>query len=299
MYAAFYHIAQHTVSPTSDGWTEQHMTPFTKLPYISVCSPMKEGHYALLEAVASFCTANQLRFLFACVSRVILEGYPALPLWEELRLHLAQDFIADTGSEERGSDHALQSLSEYVGDGGRTLADFGLPQPLFRTPEVVAEEETYASHLGDLLQRAHHKYQTMNPEQKHVYTTIVGTVHAYAEDANHYSHPFFVEGKPGRGKTFIMDAISSLLRGQTLIVLIVGSSALAATLYEGGRTAHNLFQIPVTEVRPLHSFIFALTSLPNERTTYCLNPPYALFLIVPTSLGPVHSSYGMNFPPQM
>jgi hypothetical protein len=60
--------------------------------------------------------------------------------------------------------------------------------------------------------------------------------------------PRFIEGKPGRGKTFLLDTIASFLRSQGLIVLIVGTSALAATLYEGGRTAHNLFKIPVTKV---------------------------------------------------
>lgn len=39
-----------------------------------------EGYYAMFEAVSSFCTPTQLQFLFA---RVILEGYPAQPLWDE------------------------------------------------------------------------------------------------------------------------------------------------------------------------------------------------------------------------
>src|SRR5277367_1974948 len=60
--------------------------------------------------------------------------------------------------------------------------------------------------------------------------------------------PFFIEGKPGHGKTFLVDVLCCDLRSRGLIVLIVGTSALATTLYEGGRTAHNLFQIPVTDV---------------------------------------------------
>jgi chromosomal replication initiation ATPase DnaA len=65
-----------------------------------------------------------------------------------------------------------------------------------------------------------------------------------------WSHipPLFIEGKPGYGKTFVLDAVACTLRSQRLIVLIVGSSALAATLYKEGRTAHNLFQIPVKDV---------------------------------------------------
>jgi hypothetical protein len=70
----------------------------------------------------------------------------------------------------------------------------------------------------------------------------------YASCHGNVSPPFFLEGKPGRGKTFVVNAICTALRAENHIALIVGSSALAATLYEGGRTAHNLFAIPVTEV---------------------------------------------------
>lgn len=78
------------------------------------------------------------------------------------------------------------------------------------------------------------------------------------------NRPFFLEGKPGRGKTFVVDVICSQLRGQNVIILVVRSSALAATLYEGGRMAHNLFQIPVLEVSPQSPFTVCHGTL-NER----------------------------------
>ena len=49
-----------------------------------------------------------------------------------------------------------------------------------------------------------------------------------------------------------MNTIVNKLRGEGKIVLIVGTSALAASLYERGRTAHSLFKIPVTEVHLLY-----------------------------------------------
>ncbi|KAG1838443.1 hypothetical protein DFJ58DRAFT_668368, partial [Suillus subalutaceus] len=52
---------------------------------------------------------------------------------------------------------------------------------------------------------------------------------------------FFVEGRPGRGKTFMVNALSSTLRAEGHIILIVGSSALCATAYKRGRSAHYLF----------------------------------------------------------
>ncbi|KIK32171.1 hypothetical protein CY34DRAFT_102126, partial [Suillus luteus UH-Slu-Lm8-n1] len=56
---------------------------------------------------------------------------------------------------------------------------------------------------------------------------------------------FFVEGRPGRGKTFVVNALASTLRAAGHIILIVGSSALCATAYKRGRTAHYMFGIPV------------------------------------------------------
>ncbi|KAF9232084.1 hypothetical protein BU15DRAFT_32498, partial [Melanogaster broomeanus] len=60
----------------------------------------------------------------------------------------------------------------------------------------------------------------------------------------HHEHRmFFIEGRPGRGKTFLIKAFSSMLRAQHHIVLIVGSSALSAVAYPRGHTAHYLFGI--------------------------------------------------------
>jgi len=206
---------------------------------------MNEGHYVLIEAVENYCTPFDLRFLF---SRVVLENYPARPLWDVFKVSLAQDFIIATHSEELGLDRALQAIADNVHDGGRSLTDYGLPEPQLRNPEVVIEQETYCPLASQLLERARIQFRTMNSEQKNIFTSVVLSATSYAQLGNKCVHPVFVEGKPGRGKTFVVEAISNQLRGQKLIVLIVGSSALAATLYEGGRTAHNLFQIPVIEV---------------------------------------------------
>ena len=216
---------------------------------VGLFTNQNEGQYVLIDATLSFCTPFALRFLFG---RVILEGYPALPLWEQFRYDLARDFIISTRSEERGIDMALQAISDNVHDGGRSLKQFGLPEPLRRSPEVVIEQETYSSRSHELRDAAQHCFQRMNIEQKETYSIVVDAATDYAYAGRLNEKPFFLEGKPGRGKTFVVDSICCQLRAQNLIVLVVGSSALAATLYEGGRTAHNLFQIPVVEVSTFH-----------------------------------------------
>lgn len=209
-------------------------------------SDINEGYYALQEAIASFQTPGQVRFLFA---RVVLEGYPARPLWDRFHEYLTLDTTMATSSQERGTDRALQHISEFLEDGGRSLKDFGLPEPTLRSAEVLSELEAFEGRHDELRIESNTMVEAMNPEQRHIFDHIINSVTEFRDSAEPVEvHPLFIEGKPGRGKTFLVDAVCSRLRSEGLIVLIVGTSALAAALYERGRTAHSLFRIPVTEV---------------------------------------------------
>jgi PIF1-like helicase len=212
---------------------------------IGLFSTDNEGSYAMQDAVLSHYSPSQLRFLFA---RIILEGYPATPLWEEFMDNLSIDFTLTMDSKERGVDRTLDCISFYLRECGRRLEDFGLEEPCHRPLEVTIESESYADRRLELGQTATAMISLMREEQRKVFDVLLQYVHDHCDDFNRQRHPIFVEGKPGRGKTFVVDALCTFLRSEGHIVLIVGSSALAATLYEGGRTAHNLFQIPVNEV---------------------------------------------------
>jgi ATP-dependent 26S proteasome regulatory subunit len=118
----------------------------------------------------------------------------------------------------------------------------------------------------------------MNAEQRHVFSTIVDCTTTFGQMRTTGKSPFFLEGKPGHGKTFVINAVVNHLRARAHIVLIVGSSALAATLYEGGRKAHNLFQIPVTDVRKLFAaFIDPPLNLHSRREMLQFNLRFARF----------------------
>jgi ABC-type branched-subunit amino acid transport system ATPase component len=115
---------------------------------------------------------------------------------------------------------------------------------------VVNELEAFANRFVILRMNALTALATMNIEQQNLFFTIYNDISSHTRLFP--SSPTFVEGRPGHGKTFVMNAIVNILRSEGKIVLICGTSALAASLYERGRTAHSLFEIPVTEVR--HSF---------------------------------------------
>ncbi|XP_019183580.1 PREDICTED: uncharacterized protein LOC109178413 [Ipomoea nil] len=57
---------------------------------------------------------------------------------------------------------------------------------------------------------------------------------------------FFIYGYGETGKTFLWQALSSVLRSKREIVLNVASSGIASLLLPGGRTAHSRFVIPIS-----------------------------------------------------
>ena len=89
-----------------------------------------------------------------------------------------------------------------------------------------------------------HTIASFNPEQLAVYHQLKATV----ENPND-TCLCFLDGKAGRGKTFLMNCLVTSLRAQGAIVLVVGSTALSIIHYDRGRTAYSTFGIPVVEVR--------------------------------------------------
>jgi hypothetical protein len=62
--------------------------------------------------------------------------------------------------------------------------------------------------------------------------------------------PLHVDGRAGRGKTFVLYPVIGALRKLDQIILLSASSAFAAKNYPGGRTTHYLYGIPVDEYNP-------------------------------------------------
>ncbi|WOG92519.1 hypothetical protein DCAR_0311789 [Daucus carota subsp. sativus] len=79
----------------------------------------------------------------------------------------------------------------------------------------------------------------LNEEQLQVYNSIMKSLQR--TDGGF----FFVYGSGGCGKTFLWKTLISKLRSESMIVLPVASSGIAATLLPGGRTAHSRFKIPI------------------------------------------------------
>ncbi|GBP07064.1 hypothetical protein EVAR_69482_1 [Eumeta japonica] len=118
-------------------------------------------------------------------------------------------------------DEALFELNKVVQLlSSKSINDFGLPMPANTTNSDLTNSAEYTRETSydqsKLLQNIAQDEPRLNIDQKKVFTTLLSSI-----DNN-------------EGKIFFLDAPGA-----------VASSGIAATLLEGGRTAHSTFKLPL------------------------------------------------------
>lgn len=76
-------------------------------------------------------------------------------------------------------------------------------------------------------------------DQLTAYNRILGSVE------ENTGRIFFLDAPGGTGKTFLINLLLAQIRSRKKIALAVASSGIAATLMQGGRTAHSAFKLPL------------------------------------------------------
>ncbi|CAG8816580.1 7920_t:CDS:2 [Gigaspora margarita] len=205
-----------------------------------------ESILTMKEAIDNFYTPAQLRFLF---TQLMLDGAPSLELWERYENNFLADYQEQLhGNHSLATNMTLQEIALMLAEHGRRMRDFGLPEPHLWTQEVTAELQRYSNHKK-YEQLAKKFYSIMTSEQAIFYEKVIKLVLGKEKKDTKIINkfPIFLDGKAGQGKTFLINAICYKIRAAKKIILICGTTALSALLYEGGRTAHSLFRIPVEE----------------------------------------------------
>ena len=219
-----------------------------------------EAQQTMLEAVTHHSSPRQLRFLFCQIITNI--SCPVLEIFQQFQEQLTADYLDDTQCPTSSFNMLLLDLSRHIRAQGGTLTSFGLPEPLQRGDEVRQELDYFEGRRNELAAESQVLLATLNGEQKSACDEIEQEV--VAHQSNGTRNPFadqpiwFLDGKAGRGKSYVVKALIAKLRSQGLIVLICGSTALSVTQYECGRTAHSLFGIPIEEVQKPELFYRSL-----------------------------------------
>jgi hypothetical protein len=204
-----------------------------------------EVQYTFRDAIQALSTPSQLRLLFVHLLIHDLCPFP-IQIWHEFEDQLSLDhFHASGRNRHLASELTLRDLSRLLDAQEKSLTLYGLPEPAELPDEILHELHRWNARLDLLLNQALHARGQFNAHQ-----------HAFfdaATDALHNNRQFlgFLDGRAGRGKTFLLRALTSYIRSQNSIVLPTALPAFAALLIPGGCTAHSAFKV----------FISALISL--------------------------------------
>ena len=131
----------------------------------------------------------------------------------------------------------------------RGCAFYSLPQPILprrvqcNDTSPLGLEESRCSGEGQVANIAFRDQCLINynVDQRHVYDSII----ACLEDGHLGSKIFNINAPGGSGKTFVLNGILAHFRSLGYKCIAAASSGIAATLLNGGRTAHSFFGLPI------------------------------------------------------
>ena len=203
---------------------------------LNLFSDETEAEYCFMEAIESLRTPFQMRLL---LTHMLTNDCITAPvaIWEKFREALSKDFhISNGGNWSLAFSSALLDIAGSLREHGKSPEDYGLPQPEYTGSEVIAEVQRWSSQTPLLLSTAQQALTMFNVEQLEIFGIV------WAAVQQNQPLCIFIDGRAGRGKTFLVNALCSQVRGHGGIVLATATSGFAAQLYPGGRTTHSTFK---------------------------------------------------------
>jgi len=190
-----------------------------------------------------------LRNLFALILTTCGPSNPK-QLWESHKESLTEDILREARRQNPGMnlDYTPDMFNQVLviledktlQMAGKTLEKFGLPTPqrnsgdrlssemLRETSYDVKELDAYVAVNEPLLVA----------DQRAAYNAILDQIKREAGGI------IFLDAPGGTGKTFVINLLLAKIRKESKIAIAVASSGIAATLLQGGRTAHSTLKLP-------------------------------------------------------
>lgn len=205
--------------------------------------------YTLRDAVISS-NAHQIRTLFSIIISTCFPSNP-IDLWTKYKDDMSDDILYQMRT--RTSNPDLQLSDEIhnealilIEDMCLMISNKVLPQLGMTAPnrpmhdafnQELKREKQYD--CDALKESVRTNVPLLNRQQKHAYDTLMKVVN------DGTGGMFFLDAPGGTGKTFLIALILATIRSQNGIALALASSGIAATLLEGGRTAHSALKLPL------------------------------------------------------
>ncbi|KAF0298467.1 ATP-dependent DNA helicase PIF1 [Amphibalanus amphitrite] len=241
-----------------------HLGGQDRLEACSVLGLLEDGqhwHRAMAEA-AEITFPRQLRCLFALIT---IEGRASCDiqlLWRNFRTAMSQDVrrrlqrlgrlehdadLDDDDPMDGGGDDAQHPVfSETLRLIGRqlrrisglALSDVGLPQPPDAPAQAPEEEDNQPiDHHQRLVDE---RVPLLTQDQRDVYNEVTRRL------ATGEGGLLFLQAPGGCGKTFLENVLLASVRAAAGEAIAVATSGIAASLLDGGTTAHSRFKIPIS-----------------------------------------------------
>lgn len=192
----------------------------------------------------------QIRALFAIV---LTTCFPATPhrLWEKYKDSMSEDILHASRirlqnpdapfSDAIYNDALIQIEDICMLINNVPLINLGMPSPN-RPANDLLNTDLQREHMFDV-NDLNAFVQTNEPKlltgQKNIYDTVM---HSIAAQQGGFC---FLDAPGGTGKTFLISLILAKVRSNGNVALALASSGIAATLLDGGRTAHSALKLPL------------------------------------------------------
>jgi hypothetical protein len=214
-----------------------------------------EMAYCIEEHISLYSAPERLRFLFAQLMTEV--PGPAVESWNQFQHHLISDLVEEYGLEH-GKNMALAAIERFLRARGTSLKEHGLTFDFETSSELDEEIQHFGPRHHELSERSISMRETLNVDQQTVYGTLLRAFQALQNpDSNEEEAQinfYYIDGKAGRGKSYVAKIFVDGLRSSGHVVIVVGTTALSITDYERGRTAHSTFKVPIRQVSKCQLF---------------------------------------------
>ncbi|XP_025406670.1 uncharacterized protein LOC112680704 [Sipha flava] len=194
--------------------------------------------------------AYQIRTLFAIIITTCFPSQP-IQLWNKYKDAICEDILHRLRIQTNNPD--IQITDEIYNEGliliedqcltiaNKLLIEVGMIAPNRSMHDAFNQElnRELQYNVDTLQEFVRNNVPLLNEQQKQVYKTLMQAVD------NNTGGLFFLDAPGGTGKTFVISLILATIRSRCDIALALASSGIAATLLDGGRTAHSALKLPL------------------------------------------------------
>ncbi|XP_044575115.1 uncharacterized protein LOC123258925 [Cotesia glomerata] len=211
----------------------------------------EDNHWdSMLAEAALNCTGKQIRLLFAIVLTTCFPARAQM-LWDNHKDSMTDDILyrhrtrcndlAISFSDAMYNKALIAIKDLCIAIANLPISHFGMSSPNRSASDLLntdmnRELQYDTVEMASIVSR---NVPLLNDEQKIIYDRIMLAVSAGQGGF------FFLDAPGGTGKTFLISVLLAEIRSKNGIALTVASSGIAATLLDGGRTAHSAFKLPL------------------------------------------------------